>query len=261
MMDLRVFVSPLGLAAAVSIVIGSAQADVVSLQPVADTTLFEVAPLNNLGGALFFNAGTAGNGYRNRALFLFDLGSVLPAGAVVTEASLTLDIVRQPSTGGNVTLFDLRPVLQPWGEGSQVPESGESPGLGSPAAPGEATWNARFAPDQSWSLPGGQAGIDYSSNVTASALVQTLGESVLFESNPELIADVQRWLDQPNENFGWMFMTQDEAIERSARSFASRESGFGPTLTISFTVVPEPSTLSLIGVSLFCFTAICRRHR
>ena len=261
MIDLRVFVSPLGLAAAVSIVIGSAHADVVSLQTVADTTLFEVAPSNNLGGALFFNAGTAGNGNRNRALFLFDLGSVLPSGAVITDVALTLDIVRQPSTGGNVSLFDLRRVLQPWGEGSQVPESEDSPGLGSPAVADEATWNARFAPGQSWSLPGGQAGIDYSSNVTASALVQTVGESVLFESNPELIADVQHWFDQPNENFGWMFMTQDEAIERTARSFASRESGFGPTLTISFTVVPEPSTLSLIGVSLFCITAICRRPR
>src|SRR5215203_2060592 len=206
MMDSRVFVLP-KILAVVSIVVASAHADVVSLQPFADTTLIEVAPSNNLGGALFFNAGTAGNGNRNRALFLFDLGSVLPAGAVVTGASLSLDIVRQPSNGGNVSLFDLRRVLQPWGEGSQVPESGESPGLGSPAMTGEATWNARFAPGEFWSLPGGQAGIDYSNNATASALVQTLGESVLFESNPELIADVQRWIDQTNENFGWMFMT------------------------------------------------------
>ena len=169
MMDSRALVSPKVLAAAALIGIASAHADVISLQSLADTTLFEVAPSNNLGGALFFNAGTAGNGNRNRALFLFDLGSVLPAGAVITEASLILDIVRQPSSGGNVSLFDLRRVLQPWGEGAQVPESGESPGLGSPAAPGEATWNARFAPGQLWSVPGGQAGFDYSSNVTASA--------------------------------------------------------------------------------------------
>src|SRR5215207_2398463 len=126
MMDSRVLVSPLGLAAAVSMVIGlSAHAEVVSLQSSADTSLMEIAPSNNLGGALFFNAGTAGNGYRNRALFLFDLGSVLPAGAVITDVSLSLDIVRQPSNGGNVSLFDLRRVLQPWSEGAQVPESEE----------------------------------------------------------------------------------------------------------------------------------------
>jgi hypothetical protein len=52
------------------------RADTVSLQASADTSLMEVAPDNNLGGAAFFNAGTAGNGSRNRALMQFDLGGL-----------------------------------------------------------------------------------------------------------------------------------------------------------------------------------------
>jgi hypothetical protein len=239
----------------------SLRADVVALQPSADTTLFEVAPDNNLGGANFFNAGTTATGFRNRALLLFDLGSVLPAGAVITEATLTLDIVRASREGGAASLFDLRRVLQPWGEGMQVPDVFESPGLGAPAVEGEATWNSRFAPGTAWSLPGGQAGVDFSGQTSASALVQGVGDAVFFESTPGLVSDVQAWLNQPAANFGWMFLTQDEDIERSAHSFASRESGFGPTLTISFTVVPEPSTLALAGVALLCFLGTFRARR
>src|SRR5213075_1038028 len=55
-------------------------AETVSLQPIADTTLFQVAPGNNLGGAGFFNAGTAGNGNRNRALLRFDFSGSIPTG-------------------------------------------------------------------------------------------------------------------------------------------------------------------------------------
>jgi hypothetical protein len=237
------------------------RAEVVSLQPIADTMLFEVAPENNLGGAVFFNVGTAGNGNRNRGLLLFDLGSVIPSGSLITEVTLTFDIVRQPRDNPATSLMDIHRALQPWGEGVQVPENPDSPGLGAPAMPGEATWFSRFAPGTNWTLPGGQAGVDYSADSSASALVQSVGDTVLFESTGGLVADVQFWLDQPGANFGWMLLTQDEALERSARSFASRESGFGPTLTITFTPVPEPSTVSLVGISLLCLAGFILRRK
>jgi len=236
------------------------RADTVSLQSVADAVLMEIAPSNSLGGALFFNAGTAGNGNRNRALLLFDLASVLPAEAIITDATLTLDIVRQPTEGAIHSFFDLRRVLQPWGEGVQVPADPNSPGLGGLASAGEATWNFRFAHDTPWSVPGGLAGVDFSTDLSGKALVQSLGEQVVFESNPTLLGDLQSWLNQPGANFGWMLMTEDESIGKTARGFASRESGFGPTLTITFTVVPEPSSLALVGFSLLFFTAIWRRR-
>jgi len=168
--------------------------------------------------------------------------------------------VRQPRDNAAVSFFDLRRVLLPWSEGVQVPEVLESPGLGAPAMLGETTWDYRFALTNTWSTPGGQVGVDYATAVSGSALVQTIGETVLFESSPGLLADVQSWVDQPSANFGWMLLTGDESVDRTARSFASRESGFGPTLTISYTVVPEPSRLALAGISLILFTAIRRRR-
>jgi hypothetical protein len=234
------------------------QAATVSLQPVADTTLFEIAPGNNLGGADFFNAGTSGNGSRNRALLRFDVSSI-PAGSLITGATLNMDIVRQPSTGMEISFFDLRRVLQPWGEGAQVPADANSPGLGAPAAPGEATWNERFAGTTAWNVPGGEEGSDYSATVSATAFVQGLGDPVTFESTSELIADIRAWINQPSENLGWLLMTESEGMPKTARGFASRESGFGPTLLVEFTPVPEPSGIALAGLSFLAWAAWLRR--
>jgi hypothetical protein len=234
-------------------------AETISLQPVADTTLFEIAPGNNLGGADFFNAGTSGNGSRNRALLRFDVSS-LPAGSLITGATLNMDIVHQPSTGMEISFFDLRRVLQPWGEGMQVPADPNSPGLGAPAVPGEATWSERFAGSAAWSVPGGQDGVDFSTTVSATAFVQGLGDPVMFESTSELIADIRAWMSQPSQNFGWVLTTESESIPKTARGFASRESGFGPTLLIDFTPVPEPSCIALAGVSFLVWAAVFRRR-
>ena len=236
-----------------------AGAETISLQPVADTTLFQIAPNNNLGGAGFFNAGTAGNGNRNRALLRFDISGSIPAGSIITSASVSMDVVRQPSSGMEISFFDLMRVLQPWGEGTRVPAEPASPGLGAPAGPGEATWNSRFAPGVPWSVPGGQAGVDFAASASGAALVQGIGDGVVFESTSEMVADIRAWLNQPTQNFGWMLMTESESTHKTARSFASRESGFGPTLTIDFTPVPEPSTIALVGISLLL--AFLRRGR
>ena len=240
--------------------VGAACAETISLQPMADTTLIEIAPDNNLGGADFFNAGTAGSGGgRNRALLFFDLDAI-PPGSIITGAELTLDIVRQPSSGQENSLFSLRRVLQSWGEGAQVPADSGRPGQGAPATAGEGTWNHRFAPFSAWSQPGGQAGADFSTALSSTAFVTGLGEQVIFSSTPQMVADIQAWLDQSDSNFGWMLKTESEQLAKTARSFASRESGFGPTLTVEFTAVPEPSVLVLVGVSLLCFVALRRRN-
>jgi hypothetical protein len=235
-------------------------AETVTLQPVADTTLFEVAPDNNLGGATFFNAGTAGNGNRNRGLILYDVTSI-PAGSVITDVSVSFEVIRQPATGIENSLFSLRRVLQPWGEGAQVPESENSPGLGAAAGAGEATWNDRFAGGGAWSEAGGEAGFDYA--LTASALTSSAGtgDIMTFESSPDLVNDLYLWLTQPGTNFGWMLVTESEDLGKTARSFASRESGFGPNLTIHYTPVPEPGTVVLLLAALAVGAYVVRRTR
>lgn len=220
--------------------------------PVADTTLFEVAPDNNLGGANFFNAGTAGNGNRNRALLRFDFSESLPLGAMITSAELTLEIVRQPRDGAANSVFGLRRTLQAWGEGAQEPAEVNSPGLGAPAQAGEATWNAPFAGGSLWPVAGGR----FSDSPSGLAPGGNLGGQLFFESTSALVADLQRWLDHPEENFGWTLASEDEEIRKTARSFASRESGFGPLLTLKYAVVPEPAALSLVGLFLLLCVAI-----
>jgi len=223
------------------------KADVLTLQPVADTTLFQVAPDNNLGGATFFNAGTAGNGNRNRGIVLYDVTGI-PVGSVITEVAVSFEVVRQPATDMESSLFSLRRVFQPWAEGAQVPENEASPGLGAPAGPDEATWNSRGIGGQAWSQPGGEAGVDYSDTPSALTSSAGQGEIVTFETSSELIGDINSWLNQPAANFGWMLVTESEDVGKTARSFASRESGFGPTLTIFYTPVPEPGTIAILAM-------------
>ncbi|HEY0548403.1 MAG TPA: CotH kinase family protein, partial [Verrucomicrobiae bacterium] len=179
--------------------------------------------------------------------------------AVITGAQLSLLVVRQPNTGFQNSTFSLRRLLQAWAQGAQIPGEG-GPGIGASALPGEATWNNRFSGGTLWAQPGGQAGVDFSATISSLAFVGGTGDEIIFASGPALIADVQSWLDNPASNFGWMLKTESEAVGKTARSFASRESGFGPTLTLSYTVVPEPSAFALAGLFLVCFGAIARRR-
>lgn len=226
------------------------QADQVTLNPVADTSLIELAPNNNLGGADFFNVGTTGSGTRNRGLMLFDLAGI-PAGSTILDAWMSLDMVRQPATDGEPSTMSLYRVLVPWGEGAQVPDPG-SPGLGSPAQPGEATWLNRFAPNVPWSIPGGAPGVDFAVAASSSAFTYFMGDLVNFEPTPALVADLQFWLDHPHLNFGWLLMTDSETVPKTARGFASRESGAGPSLVIDFVPIPEPGTGALAALGLLC---------
>lgn len=221
----------------------------ISLQPSADTTLFEVEPDKALGGADFFNAGTAANSSRNRALLYFDFTGLIPAGAQITSVLLSMDVVRQPAADSVSSSFSLRRVFSSWGEGSVYQEDPLSPGKGGPAAIGNATWNHRSYNDTAWSSPGGAAGIDFSTEISSDTIVYGLGDLVMFENTPRLVSDVEFWVEHPELNFGWMLMTETEGQRRTARSFASRESGYGPTMIIDFVVVPEPATWWLVGLA------------
>ena len=235
--------------------------EIIALHPVADTSLIQVAPGNNLGGADFFNAGTAGNGNRNRALIRFDLSGI-PVGSTINFASLSFDIIRQPVMDLQTATFGLHRMLVSWNEGVQIPEDENSPGLGAPAADGESAWAYRFAIDTPWSTPGGRSGVEFVAAPSSTTFVYGLGDPVLFESTAEIAADVQLWLDNPNQNFGWMFMTETEQVRKSARSFASREDpNGGPLLLIDFTPVPEPGTIGLFTLGFVIFRCSLRLRK
>ncbi len=226
----------------------TARAGTFFLTPSADTTLMERFPDNNLGGQEFFNSGTTQNYTTNRGLLKFDLAAQVPANALITGVTLTLDVVKQPVDGFTPSNFALHRMLRDWGEGNQ---SGNPPVLGAPARFGEANWTHRFAlTSEEWAAPGGVAEIDFAAAASGESYIYGLDFSpYTFASTPAMLADAQGWLADPAGNFGWMLLTQDETGNFTARRFASSEDPFrAPLLMVEFTVVPEPSALALFGV-------------
>ena len=220
-------------------------AEVVSLAPVADTSLFEYSPDNNIGGAPFVTAGVTGDfagNSKSRGLLKFDLAPAIPAGARINAARLVLQVTKINTSGTSPT-YELRRVLKGWGEGNKTGNNGE------PASLGEATWNSRQAPATAWSSPGGAAPDDFSLVSSAGLLVGGLG-SYTFGPTPDLAADVQQWLDHPESNFGWILIAQDEAAPQTARHFGSRENATNaPALILDFTPAALTPAPVLYGIT------------
>src|SRR3989442_10656973 len=84
----------------------SVHADSVTLLPVADTTLFETNPGNNLGKVLNLVSGTtlgppnSPQPYKSRAAIKFNLASRIPSGVTVTSATVRVSVVRVSHIGG-----------------------------------------------------------------------------------------------------------------------------------------------------------------
>lgn len=206
--------------------------------PSADTALIEIAPTNNSGGQAWLLSGKIQNDvYRDRALMKFDF-SALPTNAIVLSAVVTLEVTRQPGDGLANAPFGLHRMLRPWGEGDKVATT--VPGQGLPATAGEATWRHAFFPTNEWTVPGGAAGLDFSDIESSFQFIYGVGQSPYrFESTPELVADVQSWVNSPQSNYGWMLLCDDEATIFTARRFGSREDPDAPPrLDIEFIVPP-----------------------
>ena len=194
-----------------------------------DNTLIEnpTGELSNAIGPSFFVGRTnqASNGIR-RGLIAFDIAKAIPSGSQVTEVTLTLNLERAP--GGEESI-ELHRVLADWGEGSSSTKGGR----GAPATPGDATWIHTFYDKDLWSQPGG----DFSADISAAAIVGAEG-SYVWGSTPEMVQDVQEWLDLPENNFGWLLLG-NETASGTAKVFASRHSkdlSVQPQLTVSFKV-------------------------
>ncbi len=223
---------------------------VVTLAPVADTSLFENDPNYNLGAASLVagTIGEAGGGRRTRALIRF-ASTDFPSPAAFTSAGLTLKVVVVPSGGGPATsIFDLHRLLQPWGEGDKVGARG------SPADPGEASWDARFSPLVLWSTPGASAPGDFSAAVSSRTLISGLG-SYLFTN---VLADVRFWQAHPDQNFGWILISEDEVTLRTARRFGSREDPDNASaLELEYIPLPKLAQLA-VSESQFQFSFVAQ---
>jgi hypothetical protein len=218
-------------------------AGAVSIIPVADTSLLEFFPSNNIGGAIELIAGTGENLTRHRPLIKFDVAGQLPTGARVTAAQLVLEVTKVPQNGFAFAEYGLHRMLKDWGEGNKVSSTNcmSCAGSGWPASTNEACWLDAFtdAPGD-WTEPGAQATNDYVALPASVATVYKEADNpYIFVSTPKMIADAQLWLDRPATNFGWMLLCQTEDVAFSARRFGSREHPISPPLLqISFLAPP-----------------------
>ena len=125
---------------------------------------------------------------------------------------------------------------------------------------GDATWKHSFSPGSNWTTLGG----DFAAAASGSASVGTTLTSYAWSSTPGMIADVQHWLDNPAQDFGWAVLGQEES-QKSARQFGSRENvvpGLRPTLTIEYEAsVPEPGTAVLALLASLGMVGIGRRRK
>ena len=209
-----------------------------------DNTLIEDSDggLSNGSGDFLFVGRTdqpEGRSLR-RGMVLFDLVDQIPDGATIDGVSLTLNMSRTISGPQQVSLHR---VQTPWGEG--VSDATAREGRGDDAADGDSTWLHSQFPDLRWSSPGG----DFVANASSSLNVDDAGQYTW--STPRMVDDVQAWLDNPDENFGWLLLGNEDAT-RSAKRFDSSENSDvanRPMLTIDFTEAAVTPTLTVIDAT------------
>lgn len=240
----RLFVPLLFTGLLLAFTAGKAQAQdqIATLTPVADTSIMEGAPFNNLGAVQSMAVGVTANGPAARGLVRFDLSGQIPANATVNSVALLFPVIRSGFLVEDST-FALHRVKVAWGEGTKG--AGSATGTGAAATAGEATWVSRQHPTTNWRSAGGGAGDDYQATPSATADV-TGSDGITFLPTPELAADVQAWLANPASNFGWLIkdLTENEFVQ-SARRLASREfATVRPTLLVEYSVAAAPLQIS-----------------
>lgn len=211
---------------------GTATADEVVLAPAADATLYESTTgslANGAGQHLFTGVGNA----IKRGVLRFDVAGAVPAHSTIDEVELTLNMSRTIAPG---VLNRLYRVTAAWTEGPSDPFGEE--GSGDSSQPGDVTWIHTTFDTAFWSSPGG----DFLTSESASIVVASIG-SYTWGSTPEMVADVQLWLDTPSSNHGWL-LRGDEIGSFTAKRFDTREHpdpAVRPALRVVYTPAPEPT--------------------
>jgi hypothetical protein len=198
--------------------------------------------------------GNDARGGTRRALIGFDVASSVPAGSTITgvQFKLVLDMAAPSDT--KARSIELHRLLANWGEGTTGQGTGPSKsgqGSSAPTNGTTATWTHRFFNTIPWTNPGG----DFAAAASASTVVGMTPQAYTWASTATLINDVQSWLDDPANNFGWLLLG-DESVSSTARRFDTHEASNSvarPALTIAFSAapVPEPATVPLFALVMF----------
>lgn len=201
-----------------------------------DNTLYQDAAgafSNALGESLF--VGVTAQGKVRRTLLRFDVAGTVPAGAHVIAARLEMNVIQ--SGAALPTDVAAHRVLVAWGEGTSYAITGGG-GQGAPSTTGDATWIHASYPTIAWPAGGAFA--------AATSFVMSMPNFGLCQSPASMqsTADVQAWLEQPAQNFGWLLKAEVETAQASrARRLDSRESlGTKPVLHVTYVLPGQGGT-------------------
>ena len=206
---------------------GLALADEITVTSDHDNTLYEDAlgkSSNGAGPDIY--VGTNNLLSIRRGLIHFNLSGI-PAGATITDVKVTLHLSK--TSDGQARNYTLNRALASWGEGTS-----NGTGQGSAATTNDATWLYRFYKTTKWTNVGG----DFAATASATTSVDTSNGNYSWLSTTKLVADVQGWVNNSANNFGWVVRGEEDA-QQSARQFDSREqttAAFRPSLTVKYTV-------------------------
>ncbi len=186
----------------------------VTLNPVADTYVFEGAPDTNFGADATLRTGECVACFvpgRERILLRFDLTG-LPPNAVISQATLRLYQEGSWSWGLSSVNLSVRRVIHPWEELS-------------------ATWNDRPL-------------------ITNASFASTTSGTGTGWRTWDVTSLVQLWQDgsEPNYGFGLKGPEGGDWTNRWGRTFTSREgSANQPELVLTYATCPEPPVLHPIS--------------
>jgi hypothetical protein len=242
------------------------RADLVDNAPsTGDETLFQGNVNGSLGVPGVF-VGTDSNTSFKYGLMAFNI-SAIPSNATVTGVTLDLYIGMVAGSGGQtvtnsgsprtISLYD---EPQSWGASTNI--SGRATfsgtGQGSPANPGDATWNdASFNSSAALAVPW-TTGMPANITGSSAALATTSGipgtsNALVQWSSDALTSEIQGWVDNPSSDNGLVLVNANSTGAQSFLGFwgpagaANSGNGLAPDLIVTY--VPEPATFALLGMT------------
>lgn len=188
----------------------------IAIPAAQDNTLYEPDGdrSNGVGAEMYVGLSNDAQPQIRRALVGFDVHAYVPTGATVDSVRLTVTTITGSLTPYRARLYRLS---RDWGEGASN-AAGQPDGA--QAAPGDATWTDTFWPDSTWASPGG----DFVSVPSGSTDVAGAITTSTFQTTPQMVADVQAWLDDPASNFGWLIRgNENGALSGSLKGFGTQQ--------------------------------------
>ncbi|HZL37440.1 MAG TPA: DNRLRE domain-containing protein [Tepidisphaeraceae bacterium] len=255
-----------------------AQGTQVSLPASQDATLLggtDGATNRSLADPGIF-VGTDGQSNPKRGLIEFNIGQAVPPGATISAVQLQLTVGQVAGSGGGsgggtgaaqtISLFD---ETHAWGQPTNIAGTSTFGGTGHGGAPqpGDATWNYSFYNTVPWTLAGG----NWTAALPDIADASVTGTLASFTwSSPAMVSDVQKWLDDPSSNSGWLLKNADETSPTDFRAFwsaqgaaASNSPSIAPALLVTYSV-PQPGScicLCMCGMFFLMRRRLCAPAR